>query len=322
MVGWAEYGDAGDEAAQIPVNVHDLDECKRIVNKAIRMFISQAPPAGWRWAQPVASLALWPTIAENVAVTVTGGAFSGGVTTITASADSFYPSMEEKTISIDGVGDFTIQTYTSPAVIVVTGDASTASADLWSISSNGNYTLPRTFSGQYAGEITYAAGTDQGTSIAWSTDALIRQWRENVDSENGDPFLAAVRVMDTGTPRRRWELMAYPNPDEVITVEFPFDLHFDSLVDLTEVPPTPFAHDESIRAACRALAETDIQDGKTSTEQNYYQNICLPNSWKIDARSAPRRLGNFGGPQMMDRAAAFKQWRDNWYQRPDVTINL
>lgn len=311
--GLAYYGENGDEAPQVPVDAHDLAESKRIVNNAIRMFIKDAPPTGWRWTRPTASLILWPTVEESASVTVTGGAFSGGQTTITATAASFYPSMEGKTLSIDGVGDFTIASYTSATVIVVTGDASTAAADMFSITADGNYTLPQSFGGGPTGVISYAAGTNQAVPIQWTGEGRIRQARENEDLDTDWPRWAAVRIRED---RRRWELMVDPVPHQVMTVEFPYDLHFDELVDLTDLPPSPYMHDETLKAACLAVLEKDTED-QLGVAWAYYKQDCLPQSHNADARTAPRKLGYFGNPDLSGiNPSNFRDFRS----RPTVTF--
>jgi hypothetical protein len=323
-LGYAYYGENGDEAIQIPQDGHDLDECKRIVNKGIRMFLADAPqPNGWRWTRPTASVTIWGTVATDSDNLVASGGYTPGTnkTELNASSDSFYESMEEKTITLTGVGSFTITDYVSAQQIRVSGDATGASFGVtWSITADGNYTLPRTFSGMYTGDITYTADTNQGVSLDWTDEAVIRQWRENVTDETGDPFWAAIRPMTSGTPRRRWELMVYPMPDEVMTVEFPFLLHFDSLVDLDEVHPAPFSHDEAVRAACLAAAERDSED-VPGPDYEYYRRVCLPNSYRIDAQSAPRKLGYFGNPSQGGGLSAIKFFNNHVRQRPNVTFN-
>lgn len=293
-MGVAYYGAGGDEAPQVPTNAHDLSECYRHVNKAIRMFISHGPAAGWRWRRPTASVILWPSVAVDATVTVTGGAFAGGVTTITATAASFYPSMERKTITITSVGDFTISSYTSSTVIVVTGDASSASADTFSITADGNYTLPQSFGGQYSGDITYAAETNQGQRLGWGDEGTIRRLRED-DDYTDYPSLAAVRIMD-GTVGRRWELVVWPTPSAVVTVQFPYDLYFDSLDATTDVAPCPYSMDEGIRAAVRYVVERDIHRDANGPGREYYFNVALPAMLAEDARSAPKRLGKMVNP--------------------------
>lgn len=58
--GIAYYGVGSDEVAQVPADTHDLALCKRIVNKAIRMFIADSPPNGWRWMRKTANILLSP----------------------------------------------------------------------------------------------------------------------------------------------------------------------------------------------------------------------------------------------------------------------
>lgn len=314
------YGATGDGAVQIPVDAHDLSECKRHVNNAIRMFVHAGPrPNGWRWLQPTAAVTIWGNQSVSASKTVTSAGFASGETTLNANVDSFYPTMELKDITITGVGTFNIATYVSATQIKVTGDASAASADTWSITADGNYTLPSTFGGQYNGVITYGPDTNQGIDIRWQSEATVRKWREDITDETGDPYWAAVRPMTTGDPRRRWELMVYPKPDEVMVLYFPYTLHFDKLVDLTEVPPCPFGHDETIKAACLAVVEKDVE-GAPGPNWNYYTQFCIPESHQIDARSAPRRLGYFGNPSG-GPTGSIHDFRRNWYDRPTVGFN-
>ena len=71
----AYYGSDGGERAMIPVNVHDLDLCKRVVNDAVSMFISDGPVKGWRWMRRIMRVALTGT-------RITGTADSGSITTV------------------------------------------------------------------------------------------------------------------------------------------------------------------------------------------------------------------------------------------------
>lgn len=322
-IGVAYYGASGDGAAQIPVDAHDLAECKRHVNNAIRMFLADAPPNGWRWSRPIAEVVIWNTVSGSSTNTVSGGAYDSGndQTTLTAVSASFYPTMEWKSVVVDGT-TYTIEEYVSSTQIKVSGDASAVSAeDDWSITADNAYTLPATFGGEFLGDITYAADTNQGVSIEWVSEGRIRQWLEDITDESGDPYWAAVRPMaGTQSPRRRWELLVYPRPDEVMTLVFPYTLHFDSLVSGTEVPPAPFSHDETVKAACLAVAEKDVE-GAGGVDWNYYRSVCLPNSYRIDSLSAPKRLGYFGDPGVRRGPNSIGDFRGNFYQRPTVSYN-
>jgi hypothetical protein len=320
-LGYANYGEDGDGPIEIPSDPHDLDECKRIVNKAIRMFVADAPASGWKWARPVAEVTLWGTVATDSDNLATSGGYDpvADRTTLNVSEDSFYPSMEERTLTLTGVGDFVIASYVSATQIKVRGDATGAGAAgvTWSITSDGNFTLPSDFGGEYSGDVTYAAGTEQGVGLDWTSDAIIRQWRADLADDSGDPFLAAVRPMATGQPRRRWELMVYPQPDDVVTVTFPYTVGFDQLVELDEVPPMPFSHDETVRAACLAMAEKDNED-MPGPDWEYYRSVALPNSYRSDLHAAPKKLGYFGrGGRGRPSITTF---RNHMYQRPNVTL--
>ena len=319
--GHGSYGLDGAGALAVPEDAHDLAFCKRMVDHAIRMFINDAPhPNGWRWLRPTASITIWGNQNATASKTVTSGGMVNGVTTLVANVDSFYETMELHDIDLTDIGSFEIRRYVSPTTIEVVGDATSAAATQWAIVADGNYTLPPTFGGQYIGEITYAADTNQGISLKWRDEVTIRQWREDVTDETGDPYWAAVRPMTRGQPRRRWELLLYPKPDEVMGIEFPYILHFDRLVDLDEVPPAPIGHDEAIKAACRAMVEKD-QDGVPGPEWEYYRQIALPNSHRVDALSAPKRLGYFGNPSGAGPSGDIRDFRKNWYDRPTVGFN-
>jgi len=360
-LGVAFYGDNGDEEAQVPRDVHDLSECKKHVNNAIRMFLSDAPAGGWRCQHPIASVVLWPSVAVETVATVawvTGTAYILGDkvtnagesyicivahtaaalfatdltagnwrethdctgvyrpptndTLVTAANASFYPSMELKIIVITGEDSYTIASYVSATAVTIAGDHHWTGAKTFSIAADGNFTLPQTFGGQYTGDIIYAAGTLVAGSILWTGETRIRQLRANTTSETGEPNLAAVRPL--ADERRRWELIVWPIPVTVRTVEFIYELHFSSLVNLTDVHPCGFAHDEAIKAACMAVAERDAEDQMAGLMQ-YYRQVALPNSFRIDGRQAPRRLGNMGR-----RARINKYNFRDFQRRPEVTM--
>jgi hypothetical protein len=97
-------------------------------------------------------------------------------------------------------------------------------------------------------------------------------------------------------------------------------LHFNDLVNLTDVHPAPFAHDETIKACCLAVAEKEVQD-TLGMDWDYYHKQCLPNSYRIDAMSAPKALGYFSNPTASTgKTPAIKTFRDTWYQRPTVPV--
>lgn len=316
-MGTAYYGEDGTEPAQTPIDDHDLSEAKRHVNNGVRMFIADAPPTGWRWTRPVADFTIWGAVAISATKTVTGGTYdaTNDQTLLTASSAIFYESMEEKSIVVTGQGTFIVKQYVSSTTVYVYGNHPFATPATYSIACDGNYTLPRSFSGSYTGSLNYAAGTNRATGIEWSGDAIIRQLRENTSTQTGWPSLAAIRTRTANSGRRRYELITYPIPSETLGLQFTYDFSFDEMVSLTETPPTPVAHDETLRAACLAVVERDV-DNAEGADSSYYRSICLPNSQNIDARSGPRKLGYFGNgrPQVGP-----KNFRD-FIRRPNVSF--
>lgn len=65
------------------------------------------------------------------------------------------------------------------------------------------------------------------------------------------------------------------------------------LLPVSNLQPAGFAFDNVVRLACMAAAEAELDDVQTIWENKYGQ--ALSNALKIDARSAPRTVGNFGG---------------------------
>lgn len=213
-----------------------------------------------------------------------------------------------------------------------TGTASTS----WSMVANGDYTLPADFAGQPAGEITYVQNTNRGMTLQWTSEASIRTRRQNFNFESGTPYECAVRLMPTPSitntqpgansltyapQRRRWQLMTWRISSEFLHVLFPYVLGFQNLINLTDSPPSPFAYDEALKAACLAQAEFDVEN-QYGVAWQYYKQNALQQAYVIDEMSAPKRMGYFGNPSAAAGAgAAIRNFRDSWYQRPTVGVN-
>ena len=322
-MGVAFYGTAGDEAAQIPTDIHDLAEIKRMVNNAIRMFINDAPTTGWRWAKPIGSFALWATESADSGNIVTFAGYdpASNKTTLTITSAAFLDTMEEKTLTLTTTGDQTITDVVSSTSVKVSGElTSSIDGETFSITPDGNYTLPVTFSGTVSGAIEFAANSNLGVGLDWNSESVIRQFRSDT-AQSGDPYVAAVRIKSSVVGiRRRWELMVYPTPSAAVTVEFPFELGFDQLIEFTEVSPAPFSQDENLKAAVLAIGDKE-GEGILGSDWDYYRNTALAKAYRIDARSAPRFIGSFSEPGGGSNAEAIRVFRSRLYQRPNVSFN-
>jgi hypothetical protein len=181
-------------------------------------------------------------VAGNVTITTTetgltvsgmSGGTAGSITTITASAATFYPSMVGRTITVTGTGALTIAGYTSATVVTVAGDHSWSSTATFSIVSAGRFRLPATFSGTIE-KITYVAdGLDMPQVQHVSTNEIDLFYQTGYSSLTGWPLYlpAAVPPNITGQPwawniepeqlstdKQTYNLYLYPLPTEVRTM--------------------------------------------------------------------------------------------------------
>lgn len=221
---------------------------------------------------------------------------------------------------------------------IVTNSPAGASTQItncpFSFACAGDYTMPANFGGQYTGPISYVANTNRGMILHWTSEFAIRERRQNYNIESGTPYEAAVRLMPTPSyqpltntsglmlPRRRWELMTWRISSEFLSVLFPYTLAFNDMINATDLPPSPFGHDEALKACCLAIAEKEVEDSMTGPDWAYYHNQALPQAWAVDMRSAPKRLGYFGNPTATAHTAAqaIRQFRALDYQRPTVPV--
>ncbi len=226
LIGIAYYGDNGQEEALVPINEHDLNVCKKIVNNGIRQFISDAPKEGWRWQRRLMQVTL--------AIETTGTATSGTSTTLVDSelagtyANDYFKDCVIELIGGTGQGEFALVTgYTgSSGTFTFSGGLSESSTpDTTSEYAIGHrYKLPDNFGGTADGEISWIRGTNRGTPIAWVDESMLREVRET-SLTTGYPSLAALRAFG----RRQYELVVWPGPIAADTLEFPYTLYFDDL---------------------------------------------------------------------------------------------
>jgi len=129
--------------------------------------------------------------------------------------------------------------------------------------------------------------------IVWTSEANIRRAREDGNNTSGYPYWAAIRRNASNS--RRWDLLLFPTPAGSYSVEFPYVIYFDDMLLVTEVHPAGFGHDETVKAAALAQAELNQEDAMGPRWQ-YYRDIALQNSYKVDARQGAKALGYNGNP--------------------------
>ncbi len=170
----------------------------------------------WSFLKPRATRTLWPTVTGTIASI--GGT---GNKTITASAASFYPSMEGSTFTADtSETTYEIVTYTSSTVIVVDASATDDEGDTFTITADGRYGLPSDYDGMVDYPVYAYDGDDLPDLQKVSAEDIARLRRD--DNETGDPTKWAVQIRDgyDTSVGDQWDLLVHPVPDEVRTIAY------------------------------------------------------------------------------------------------------
>lgn len=241
-VGIAYYGTSGQDRACIPIEVNSLDQCKRVVNDGIKMFMADAPKLGWRWRRRIARITLTDT--------QTIGTAEAGTNATTLVDDALADVYDEDdeingyyVYITDGTGKGSwaiITDYTALTGTVTVADWLTSNGDpggtdpttgsTYSITGvqtiegdKARYPLPQDCTGA-VGPITYEAGSSKGSFIGWTHEAQIRRLRES-SINTGYSTLASIRPYGS----RGYELFVDPSPTSADTLIFPYEVEFNSL---------------------------------------------------------------------------------------------
>jgi hypothetical protein len=248
--GTAYRGVSGDSRAMPPVNHDDLEDIKQVVNDGVRQFMSDAPPPGWEWRKriiqvPVSNVEITGTAdaADSTSLTdatlettyatndllntywcyITGGTgdgsyaqitdytASGGVVTVADWLDQYG--------NAGGTDPAADSTFTITQYETVAGDV-------------GRLPLPEYYGGEISGDINYDKDSVHRQRIFSTAENIIRKRRQN-SKDTGYPFMAAVRQLEPASsvsgPKRRQELLIYPDPIQVDILEWPYVLGFNEI---------------------------------------------------------------------------------------------
>ena len=279
--GIAYYGTAGIGRASVPIDRHDLSDCIEIANDAIRRFISDGPPKGWRWSHRIMSVAIKST-------RVTGTVDSASTTTaVDLTLATSYDADDDLNgwwiyiLTGTGAGSYAqITDYTALTGTVTVADwldaygnpggTDPVAADTFAITENetiggdiARYPLPEYFAGDIDGKISYTKDSNHGGIIEWRDESFIRDSRAT-SVTTGYPRYAAIRPLEHAAggfgPKRRFEIIFDPQPGSDETVEFPYSAHFNGL-QLESAAVTTFATEVATCSALANLYPTDYFKG-------------------------------------------------------------
>ena len=248
--GTAYRGVDGAGRAMPPIDKDDLEDIKQVFNDGIRQFISDAPATGWQWRKRILQVSI-----SNLKIT--GTADAADSTTLTdATLETTYDEdddLNDYWIYITGgtgEGSYAqITDYTTSGGVVTVADwldqygnaggTNPAADSTFAITQyetvggdKGRYLLPEYYGGEVSGDINYDKDSVHRQRILWTAENIIRKRRQN-SKDTGYPFLAAVRHLEPASsatgPKRRQELIVYPDPIQVDILEWPYTLVFDMI---------------------------------------------------------------------------------------------
>jgi len=302
-----------------PGDATELAECDRIMQAGIRQayYPVQIGPElahEWSFLTPTTSLVAYKDVAVDATVTVSSAVYSDPSTTITASSASFHPLMVGETLTLTGVGDFTISSYTSATIVVVTGDASSASGT-FSLASNGIYTLPDDFGGM-DGCMTF---TDQSgyAPVTIIGEPKIRELRDRF-STTSRPEHAAVRwKSSTLVSGQKHQLVLYPEPDADYTLNYRYHALKNKITSAAPYPLGGMAHGQMYLASCLAEAEKHREDSRGAYWDDFLNKLRA--SISIDQNHQRQDSFGYMGPE--GRFSNDPRGFGGIYHNNDITVN-
>lgn len=226
----------------------------------------------WSFLRPQAELSIWDDVIADDAITVSTAVYDSDndVTTITASEDAFYETMEEKTMAFDeNSNTYVIDEYVSTTQVKVIGDASGEAGNTITIDSEDTFTLPWDFGALSGdGKFYYSRDSNRAQEIALTSDAKIRQMR-TASVSTGTPYLAAITPLRTdATQQQRFTVQFHPPPSDVFVLTYRYHILPDALIVTTkEYPYGSVAHSLTLLESCLATAEIREKDDASTAHQ-------------------------------------------------------
>jgi hypothetical protein len=299
--GVAYYSITGQGKPTVPVDAHNLDMCRRIINDGVRTFVASVPPTGWKWQERFANVTFYPdgdgsdNIDNDPARYTLPGDFSGQVDgPITYVANTNTGSV------IEWVSESEIRRRR--AVNIITGyplraavrPYQSAAGELgssrrWELIVDpapvGADTVIIPYTSHF-NEMTAETGTATDGSSTTLVDSgrleeddFFNTWVLTVVGGTGLGQTATITDYSDGTFTFT-ALSGGSSPDNtsVYFVEPASNLH-----------PAGMAMDDAVKSACYAETEKQVEEVNEGLVELYYK-VDLPNAWRLDGLSRPRRL--------------------------------
>ncbi len=237
-----------------------LDSVNSGYNRALG-GIDPRDPSGeahvWGFLRPLStSDALWATTTtEAVAIDATATA------NLTTTANTFYPSMDQKTIASVTLSNEYTMTYVSATSITMSANWTDDTGDTFTITPDGIYPLDDDFGGFVDGPV-YAYNSSVSTGPLVEADMTEIEELRRDDNETGLPSKWAVQPRSNTTTGQKYDLVVHPVPDSTRAIRYRHEVRPTALTDSTSVYAlgTPKFH-HAIEYA--ALADWEVLAGHT-----------------------------------------------------------
>lgn len=191
-------------------------------------------------------------------------------------------------------------------------------ADLPILQGDPQVPLPDDF-GAFEGPIyiTTPATVFRRFGLQLTNPGLVQARHAAMPDTTGAPQMAALEPIKgtTATAGTRYVLWLWPTPDAPYNLRAEYRILPEMLTGALPYPPGGSEHAATIKAACLAAAELELDDTAGVRQQQWM--VRLAASVAIDAKKKGTNLGYNGDPRLHGRLAG--RWRD--YDNPAVTYN-
>jgi len=260
---------------------------QRLANDGLRRFLMMHE---WGFLFPYTTIGVWPATTGTMAVD------GDGDTTVTDATNSpFYASMiGHKIVADTSETEHTISGYTSSSIVTVSADARADDGGTFTITPDGNYTLPDDF-GVVMGSFLYAPSAGYPKLNA-STPQAIRDTRALAGGGAWPRYWAVEPVAFDSTVGQRWQLLLYPTPATARLLHYQYRVN-PALMDTdAEYPPGGMLHGDTIRQFGYAMAELH----QTHARGPEYDDalLMLQGSIALNATQYPPTVGMNNDPGM------------------------
>lgn len=310
-------------------NPFNFRECKKIINEAMRMFMSRPPASGkWNWTHRMETVTFDPTGAGGSNISTDAARYMlsdgcsqpvGGISYVASSGHNTRIEWCDASRILRNRSS-SIQTgYPTLAAIrpYQPTAAALGSSRKWEIifdpspsaidSVEFKHVLTFDKMDIEGGTATGGAATTLTDTSRTEADDYFNTWIIRIISGTGVGSYAAVTDYDKTTGV--FTVADWLNSDGTAGGTDPTTGSIYVVEPAGNLHPAGAQFDQAIKVACLATCEMEAEDAELGNKYiRYFNDTALPDAYRIDANSAPRTLGN-----VLDRRPRLRRWENVTY---------